>query len=88
MKLKPTSVAAEMIQRLGKVYTEYLATVVETAERAAREEMCTYVFSFHIREAMEKVGDPMAPDYPALAAEELTSQVEDCRDLAEVPGAQ
>lgn len=40
------------------------------------------------RDGVGVVADPMAPDYDALATEEPTSQVEDCRDSAEVPGAQ
>ena len=83
--MKLTTEADTMIQELGKIHTaEYLATVLGLAERAAREEMCPRVATFHIGEAMDKVGDPIAPDYDALAEVEPTSQVEDSRDAAEV----
>lgn len=54
--MKLTNEADEMVQRLGKTHTaEHLAAVIALAGRAAREEMCTRVYTFHIREAMEEL---------------------------------
>jgi len=52
----------------------------QSGYRAAR------VATVHIEAAMERLADPMAPDYDALAAEEPTSQNKDSRDAAEVAG--
>jgi len=53
--MKLTTEADTMIQELGKIHTaEYLATVIAKAKRAAREEMCTCVATFHIREAIDR----------------------------------
>jgi len=50
----------------------------QTADEFAEQEIAL----------MQAERDPMVPDYTALAAEEPTSQIEDCRDSAEAPSAQ
>jgi len=85
--VEQTIAAQEMIQALAEITSvEDLATTIGMAERLARANGMTRVATVHIRTAMERMGDPMAPDYDALAAEKPTSQNKDSRDAAEVAG--